>query len=241
MYNRCLLLTIILIVSCSPCILAQGRFELGIEFGATNDQYDFNDPGGHLRNISAVSGSGGLNFRLNLNKKLFIETALIFRNSQFGFRFQSEQGGRVTNQDELLMLPIRAGYNLHLSEKIKLGPVIGIAPVYKMHTGSTAASGGFNNNNTTVFYSYTEKNVGKDVFLLLQGGLSIDYIFSGKWRLSFNPNYYYGFKTINIHEMDYSVTTPSGFKVSKSFINGYGSFIHYNFGIRYFLGKKTNN
>ena len=219
-------------------LLAQSKFEVGVEFGATNDLYDFNDPGDHLKKTSLASGSGGVNFRYNLKRNFFLEAAILYRESQFGFRFQSQQGSTATNQDELFMLPVRAGYYIHLSDKIKLSPVAGIAPVYRTFAGSFGASGAYNSNNTTVFYSYTGKDVDRDFFLLLQGGLSLDYIFSGKWRLSFNPNFYYGFKTINIHEMDYTVTSPNNFRVSKSFINGYGSMLQYNFGVRYFLKSK---
>ncbi len=237
MYKSWFCITLILALSCGSS-QAQHKFEVGIEFGATNDFYDFNDPGGHLKKTAAVSGAGGINFRYNLKKNLFLEAALVYRESQFGFRFQSQQGGSSTNQDELLMLPLRAGYYFRLSDKINISPVVGITPVYRSFAGSTASSGAFTSNNTTVFYSYTGKDISRNFFFLVQGGVSVDYIFSDKWRFSFNPNFYYGFKTINIHEMDYTVTSPGNFTVSKSFINGYGSMLNYNFGIRYFLRSK---
>ncbi len=230
-------MTLFFVLACGRS-QAQHKYEVGIEFGATNDLYDFNDPGGYLKKTAAVSGAGGINFRHNLKKNLFLEAALIYRESQFGFRFQSQQGGSYTNQDELLMLPLRAGYYFKLSDKISISPIIGVAPVYRSFAGSGASSGAFTSNNTTVFYSYTGKDTRKDFFFLLQGGVSLDYIFSDKWRFSFNPNFYYGFKTINIHEMDYTVTSPGSFRVSKSFINGYGSMLNYNFGIRYLLRSK---
>jgi hypothetical protein len=236
MQTRILFSLLAFFLSCS--CFSQGKYEIGAEGGITFDYYKINDPKNLLTTVPCISGGGGVSFRQNGNKNFFYEAALFYRETSFGYKYKYESGYSVTNGDNLFSVPLRVGYYVHVSRKFMVSPVVGIAPSFVTFSAQSGGEELYTNNGTTVHITYQQRDLQKDFFVLMQGGLSIDFIITKAIRFSVNPTYYAGTSDISAYDVHYNITNIVGTTQGDAVITGKGSYLAWNVGIRYMLPRK---
>jgi len=236
--KKCFFIFLLIVLSCAG--FAQNKFEIGLESGITNDRYTIDDPLNNLRTVPCLSGGGGVAFRYNSKNHFFYEAALLLRESAFGYKYKGETSYSTTGGDDFLHLPLRAGYYFGLSDKINLSAVIGIVPSYVAFRGLAGGESIYFGSSTQFQTIDQQRDLDKNFFFLLQGGVSLDFKILNRVRLSINPNYYIGTSRINIYDVDYTVSNSQGSTGGSATINGNGSFIQYNLGIRYQFAQRKN-
>jgi hypothetical protein len=214
-------------------LTAQHRFEIGIEGGPIYCYYKISESQNNLENVPCVSGLGGINFRYNTKKKIFLEAAVLLSEYTDGIKLKQQSGYLTGNHDEVLFIPLRVGYPVKIAKNISLVPSIGLTTAVKTlsQDGSSSYYDEINSNGI-ISYQYTFRNLGKDIFFLLNGNASIEWTFSRHFKALAGVNYYHGLSEHSIADIKYQVNSQpqqSGLLISK------GSFLGYIFGVKYLL------
>lgn len=226
----------IMLLLVSYLVTAQGKYEIGVEGGITMDKYKIKDANNNLGNVPCVSGIGGINFRINNRKNFFYEMALLKKEYTDGLKMKQEDGYTVTNSDEVILLPLRLGYYFPLSKHFTIVPAIGIVPAYKTLDQQGVSSSQYTPNTVwSTGYTYTTRAMRSDFYSLAQGGLSLECKCFKRIKLSFATNYYQGLSKIAIYDIKYKIDNGP---IQQAWMYGKGSFINYNFGIKYLLPEK---
>gem|GEM_PF-5594464 len=218
---------------CSLSALAQQRFEVGIEGAVTNVKYKFNDPGDNLRPVAAVSGMAGINFRYNLRKPFFLEAALLVTEYAEGMKLKQQSFSGYSNSDLVMLLPLRVGFYLPVYKSIAITPLVGVAPAIKLVNENGASSSVNSTSNT--YYEYSSRMLNKDVFMLMQGGIGLQWSLLKRIRAGLSANYYYGLQTHKVFDVQYRV---NGGAIQQAIVEGKGSQLSYQLSLRYAFGRK---
>jgi hypothetical protein len=214
--------------------LCQTQYEFGIEGGFADDKYKVSDQNGNLITIPCISGIAGISFRWYSNKKLFYEIAALAKQYNTGFALKQQSSNVTNNAYTALMLPLRAGYNLNLSERVSLVPVLGVAPVVKI-SGKEGSSGSLYETNSVaeIEWHYTTRPLNRNFYALVQGGLGLEFnpfTFPGL-KFSISANYYYQWlKTVSLLDIDYKINNGA---VQKGNLSGKGRFLNGSIGVKY--------
>ena len=225
---RGLFVAIVVISCCST--YAQNRYEIGAEGGLTTNYYRLHDAGKNLRNPKAHSAIAGINFRVNTRSKFYYETALLAMQYTFGLSLKQQTGYSVTNADDVIMLPLRVGYNAMLNSRFSFSPVVGAACVLK-----TLNADGMSVQNDpilptivpAVFYSMKPVD---NLFVLGQLGADFNCRATKCIRLSLGINYYYGLINHAVYDVEYIIDNNSR---QKAVVDARGNFINYNLALSY--------
>jgi hypothetical protein len=236
MQNRILLSLFALSLSFS--CFSQNKFEIGVEAAVTSDHYEINDPKNNLITVPCINGGGGISFRMNGNKNFFYEAGLFLKATTFGYKYKYETGYGNSEGENLLSIPLRAGYYLHFSRKVMISPLLGVAPSFRTSFADASSETLYTQAGTTVHTTDQERDLHKNFSLLLQGGIALDFIIAKVIRLSVNPNYYHGTSNIFAYDVHYTISNVVGTMNSDAEITGKGSFFSWNVGVRYMLRQK---
>ena len=210
------------------------RFEFGGEGGPTIDHLTTRDPAANLRRGSTglVSGMGGAKIRRYIDKNFFLEAAFLLKEDAFGFRFQQQSGWWLTDGASIFMIPLRAGYDWHFSNKMSLAVLAGIVPSFI--TSSRAGAGGFGNaftdNNNYIEYTYLTRDEYKKWYLTLQPGISVSHLIKKRIKFSVGVNYYHGFRDLELTDVSYNINNGS---VQRAVVANRGNFITYSGSLTY--------
>lgn len=175
-------------------LFGQNKTYIGVESAVTNDFYDIVEYGNKLKEIPLIGARLGLNIRHDFNDFVAIETGLLSKRVREGFAFETIPGGGSGTAVRFWSIPLKlyTKINIH-KNKVFLSPVIGVSFCYSPDNyGSGEMNGQYKSNTDSVtFYSYSYYgNVGG--FILLQSGLSLDFVYKNGSFFSVFANYMAG-------------------------------------------------
>jgi hypothetical protein len=212
---------------------AQQRFEFGIEGGPINCYYSFKETSNHLESVPCVNGYGGINCRYNSRKRLFGELGILKAEYTKGFKVKEELGYSTSNHDEVLLFPVRLGYLMSLSKKLTVASTIGITTGIKTLNQDRSYGSSIGSSNSNSFqYNYRFRQMGKDVYTMLNGGVAVEWRFLKRIKFSTGINYFGGLSRISVADVQYRVNADppqTGEWIGK------GSFMAISFGFKYML------
>jgi hypothetical protein len=133
-----------------------------------------------------------------------------------------------------MMVPLRVGYNLYLSERLSLAPVLGLAPVLKISSKEGSSGSLYERNSVAeIEWHYTTRPLNRDIYALIQGGLGLEcnpFTFPAL-KFSISANYYYQWlKTVSLLDIDYKINNGA---VQKGNLSGKGRFLSCSIGVKY--------
>ncbi len=219
----------------SNFLTAQHKYEIGFEGGIALDKYKIIDGAENLKNVPCVSGLGGITVRINHMEKVFFEISLLKKEYTEGLKLEQESGYSTTSADEAILMAFRLGYPFKISNHFTIAPIIGIVPGYKSLNQLGFSSSEYEANTVwPTGYNYWTR-ASKDVFALVQGGLVFEFKCFKLLKISFATNYYQGLSNMAIYDIEYKTNNSP---IQTALMYGKGSFMNYNFGIRYLLNKQ---
>ncbi|HNF28711.1 MAG TPA: outer membrane beta-barrel protein [Chitinophagaceae bacterium] len=213
------------------------KFEIGTEGGLVYTKYKIKDPQKNLQNVPCQSGIGGINFRINTQKqKWFYEIAFLAMEYTDGLKLKQQNSWFTSNSDAVIMFSLRAGYNFKLDKNFSIIPLIGLAPVIKT-LNQDGGEGYYEEGNSSFnsLYHYTRIEIDKNIFMLLQGGIGIEYRFAKKLKFSAAFNYYQGFTNNAIYDINYQINTDP---VQTANMYGKGTFVNYQAGLKFLFCRQ---
>lgn len=172
------LLTSFILVIFSPVVVAQQRFEIGVEGGPTKFYYHIKDPQQNLKNVPCDGGFGGINFRYNTKNKLFLEAGLLLSEYTEGLKLKQLDGYLTSNHDEVLFIPLRFGYPWTISKKLSFVSSLGVTTSIKTLNQDGASTLYQEVNATGIYmYQYQFRELGKDIFFLANANAAFEWKF----------------------------------------------------------------
>jgi hypothetical protein len=214
-------------------LTAQSKYENGIEGGPINCYYKITESQNNLKTVPCVSGVGGINFRYNSKKKVFIEAGVLLSEYTVGLALKQQVGYSTGNHNEVLFIPLRIGYPFKIAKKFSLVPSLGLTSAIK--TLSQDGGSGFyveSNSNGTSSYQYNFRMLGKDLYFLANGNVSLEWTFSRHLKALAGLNYYHGLSQESVADVQYKINNEPP---QTGLLSSKGSFLAYNFGFKYLL------
>lgn len=212
---------------------AQQRFEIGVEGGPSKYYYEIQETQNNLEKVPANNGFGGVNFRYNSRKEFFLEMGFLLTEYTVGLKLKQHSGYLTGNHDEVLFIPLRFGYPLPITKNISFVPSIGFTTAIKtlnQDGGFTSYEEGNSNGNNR--YEYKFREIGKDLFFLVNGNASIEWKFARRLKAATGLSYYQGVSKISVADIRYKLTNESE---QTGLLIGKGTFLGYTFGLKYLL------
>jgi hypothetical protein len=211
---------------------SQKGYEIGAEGGLALDRYIIKDPDNNVAHAPAASGVVGISLRRNTDRKLFYEMALLFKEYTESLRWAGQSGYTSYNSDEVILLPLRAGYSLKITRNFFIAPVIGFVAGYKPRLDGSGGHGFEQNEFNTIYYSFQSRpSAERSLLVLGQGGIGLDWTaFRKRVRFSLQGNYYGGLRNVKTVDIIYQYNN-GGMQAAEK--NSRGSFINLNAGIKY--------
>jgi hypothetical protein len=226
-----LFLVTMLAAVCAP---GQPRYEIGLEGGVGQDQYKVRDPGGNLETRPSLGWLAGSTLLMSRHgKDVFYEAGLLVKKYVAGFALKQYPFNDPAPLNVTLLLPLRVGYKFNAYEWPAFIATFGVVPALK---GSAAdgSQGGFSgsNNNQSMEMQYTVRPINRHLYLLFQGGLSLEHQ-SRVWpglKVFVSGNYYYQWlSTVTAMDIDYRINNES---LQRGYVFGRGRFFNLAVGTR---------
>jgi len=212
-------------------IKAQQKFEIGIEGGVSQYFYSIVETQNNLKNTPNISGFGGVNFRLNSNKKFFGEVGFILTEYTEGIKLRQELGYITSNHDGVLIIPFRFGRPFLIAKCLSFVPSVGMALAIKTSSQDGSSSSYRESvGNTSLMYDYTFRRNGKDLFFLMNGNAMFEWEFKNKMKVLAGVNYYQGFTKVSVADISYKINNEP---MQAGLLIGKGTFIGYSIGLKY--------
>lgn len=175
---------------------AQNKTYIGFESALTNDVFEMVDFSNELKQIPIIGGRLGVSVNKDLNDYVSFKIGFTFKRYKEGYGFSSNNGYAISDGVAAFCVPLSITTKLNLyKNKLFVAPIVGLA--FCGTPGYIGASGGkfAGNKDSVIFNSYN--NSLKNRFILIQTGLSIEYVFKNKSSISISTSYYTGFSKIS--------------------------------------------
>ncbi len=208
---------------------AQGELYLGAEVAYSAEIFKHSDPSKFSKKASLNAALWGINLRLMVSKKLFVETGAFTRIYKMGLNF-NEEVERIATDRSVLILPLRAGVRIPvLKDAISFTPLAGVALCLADVGHAYTFDGQFSYNGTQINYDFTPQ-YSSQTFAMVQGGIGIDFRVAKRALITACGNYYSGLTKMMIQHIRYSVNNGPEMRATSI---SRGNFYSIGIGFRY--------
>ena len=212
---------------------------LGGEFAITGDVYDIIDSCGLITTTPLITGSWGITIGQEINKNFTVETGIIRKYYNSGFRYTTSSfaTGSSSNAFNTWQIPFRLRARLNLlKNRLFLTTTIGYHFSINSDYGYGGGMGGGSlaDGNDTIVVSYTVNDSIAKTFSLLEAGVGFEFAVSDAFIISLSSSYYTGLK--NVYQMDMT-TEGCGCISDNAFGISKGGYWNISVGIKYSISK----
>lgn len=226
---------LLFMLQATTSVTAQRHYELVLETGVSQDPFKVRDAGGNLEKTPAVGFLAGLSLRTRKgDNDRFYEVGALVKQYVAGFGLKQQTFTSSNTMDLALLLPLRLGYKINSSDRPAITTTIGVVPAFKL-SPADGRQGAYSDSNPyrALEWHYTVRPVGKDLYLLFQGGVAFEHqprMFPNL-KLTLSGTYYYQWlTTVTAVDFDYRINSEP---VRRAYVFGRGRFFNWGLGLHY--------
>lgn len=204
----------------------------GLEVGLKSEIYRVTDTGSELyANANFQRGMQGVFIEQELNRYLSVSSGLYFTKYGVDFRFRRDEGYNEFQSMQTLNIPFLFRFHIPLYygiPEVRLSPKLGVNTVFNQTFRSYNVRGKIAPDLSDT-YDAQINYATERVYILAQGGLSLDLMFAKGMVVSVGGNYAQGIVESARVDLEYRISR----EINQGTLRSRGSFYNALLGIKY--------